>query len=84
MAGGRHRAGRRRRTALHRTSSACVDGRTKIYEEILDWSPFDYFTERMTLARGVRVLMTTSLEEDGGVTRVVSRLKHEGQGRLAC
>jgi hypothetical protein len=23
-------------------SSVCVDGRTKIYEEILDWRPFDY------------------------------------------
>jgi hypothetical protein len=65
------------------TSSVCVDGRTKIYEEIVDWRPFDYFTERMTLARGVRVLMTTSFEEDGGVTRVVSRVKHEGAGRLA-
>jgi hypothetical protein len=73
-------AGGRRCTG---TSSVCVDGRTKIYEEILDWRPFDYFTERMTLAHGVRVLMTTSLEEDRGTTRVVSRVKHERSGRLA-
>jgi hypothetical protein len=73
-------AGGRRCTG---TSSVCVDGRTKIYEEILDWRPFDYFTERMTLGRGVRVLMTTSFEEEAGVTRVVSRVKHEGAGRLA-
>ena len=73
-------AGGRRCTGA---SSVCVDGRTKIYEEILDWQPFDYFTERMTLGRGVRMLMTTSLEEDGNFTHVVSRVKHEGGGRLA-
>jgi uncharacterized protein YndB with AHSA1/START domain len=48
-------AGGRRSTG---TWSVCVDGRTRIYEEILDWRPFDYFTERVSLAGGTRVLLT--------------------------
>jgi hypothetical protein len=72
-------AGGRRCTG---TSSVCVDGRTKIYEEILDWRPFDYFTERLTLSRGVRVMMTTALEAAGDATRVISRVRPEGVGRL--
>ncbi len=73
-------AGGRRCTG---TSSVCVDGRTQIYEEILDWRPFDYFTERLTLSRGVRVVMTTSLEAVGDATRVVSRVRPDGVGRLS-
>lgn len=64
------------------TSSVCIDGRAKIYEEILDWRPFDYFTERNTLPGGIRVVQTTSLEADGGVTRVVTRGRPEGGRRL--
>jgi hypothetical protein len=60
-----------------------VDGRTQIYEEILDWRPFDYFTERLTPSRGVRVVMTTALEAVGETTRVVSRVRPEGVGRLS-
>jgi uncharacterized protein YndB with AHSA1/START domain len=73
-------AGGRRCTG---TSSVCVDGRTQIYEEILDWRPFDYFTERLTPSRGVRVVMTTSLEADADGTRVVTRVRPDGVGRLS-
>jgi uncharacterized protein YndB with AHSA1/START domain len=57
------------------TASVCVDGRTKIYEEILDWRPFEYFTESRTPASGTRFLLTTSLEPvDGGTSvRVLGR-----------
>ena len=65
------------------TSSVCVDGRTKIYEEILDWRPFEYFTERLSLAGGVRVVATTSLEVEDGLTRVVTRVRREQGARLA-
>jgi uncharacterized protein YndB with AHSA1/START domain len=64
-------------------SSVCVDGRTKIYEEILDWRPFDYFTERLSLPRGVRAVLTTSLQPGAGITRVVTRVRRDGGPRLA-
>lgn len=65
------------------TSSVCVDGRTKIYEEILDWRPFEYVTERLSLARGVRVVLTTALEPQPGGTRVVTLARREQGARLA-
>jgi hypothetical protein len=64
------------------TSSVCVDGRARIYEEILDWRPFDYFTERNTLPGGIRVVQTTSLEAVGGLTRVITRGRPDGGRRL--
>ena len=64
-------------------SSVCVDGRTKIYEEILDWRPFDYFTERLSLPGGVQAVLTTSLQPGAGVTRVVTRVRRGGGTRLA-
>ena len=73
-------AGGRRSTG---TSSVCVDGRTKIYEEILDWRPFEYFTERISLARGVSVVLTTALEPENDATRVVTRARPDGSRRLA-
>jgi hypothetical protein len=59
-----------------------VDGRTEIYEEILDWRPFSYFTESRTLAGGGSVLMTTELEPAPEGTRVVTR-GTRSVGRLA-
>ena len=65
-------AGGRRCTG---TASVCVDGRTKIYEEILDWRPFEYFTESRSPANGTRFVLTTTLTAaDGGTAvRVVGR-----------
>jgi Protein of unknown function (DUF2652) len=65
------------------TSSVCVDGRTKIYEQIVDWRPFDYFTERVSLPGRARALLTTSLEADGERTRVVTRARRDGGTALA-
>jgi hypothetical protein len=65
------------------TSSVCVDGRTKIYEEIVDWRPFDYFTERVSLPGRVRALLTTSLEPDGERTLVVTRARRDSGTALA-
>jgi hypothetical protein len=73
-------AGGRRCTG---TSSVCVDGRAQIYEEILDWRPFDYFTERMSLPGGARVLSTTALEPSDDGTRIVTRVRPDSGGRLA-
>ncbi|HKO74709.1 MAG TPA: DUF2652 domain-containing protein [Gaiellaceae bacterium] len=60
------------------TTSFCVDGRTTIYEEILDWRPFRYFTETRTLPGGKAVL-TTELDEMDGGTRVRVRAKAAGE-----
>lgn len=65
------------------TSSVCVDGRAKIYEEILDWRPFDYFTEQSSLPGGGSVVLTTALEADGAATRVVTRARAAPGRRLA-
>jgi Protein of unknown function (DUF2652)/Polyketide cyclase / dehydrase and lipid transport len=72
-------AGGRRCTG---TSSVCVDGRTRIYEEILDWRPFDYFTERSSLPGGASVVLTTALEGNGEGTRVVTRGRPDRSRRL--
>lgn len=65
-------AGGRRCTG---TASVCIDARTKIYEEILDWRPYDYFTEARTPEGGTRFLLTTTLiPADGGTAvRVLGR-----------
>lgn len=64
-------------------SSVCVDGRTKIYEEILDWRPFDYFTERLSLSGGVKAVLTTSLHPVADGTHVITRIRRDGGPRLA-
>ena len=64
-------------------SSVCVDGRTRIYEEILDWRPFEYFTERLALSGGVHALLTTALEPDGDATKVVTRVRRDAGTRIA-
>jgi hypothetical protein len=56
------------------TTSFCVDGRSTIYEEILDWRPFNYFTETRTLPGG-KVVVTTELIAAEGHTRVRVRGK---------
>jgi Protein of unknown function (DUF2652)/Polyketide cyclase / dehydrase and lipid transport len=56
------------------TTSFCVDGRTTIYEEILDWRPFKYFTETRTLPGG-KAVITTELDASGDGTRVQVRAK---------
>ncbi|HYY34313.1 MAG TPA: DUF2652 domain-containing protein [Gaiellaceae bacterium] len=70
-------AGGRRCTG---TSTVCVDGRAQIYEEILDWRPFDYFTERMSLSGGPSVVLTTELQADGERTRVTTRARPDSRG----
>jgi uncharacterized protein YndB with AHSA1/START domain len=56
----------------------CVDGRREVYEEILDWRPFGYFTERRSLGRSASLVLTTVLEPHGDGTRVVTRGATEG------
>jgi hypothetical protein len=63
-------------------SSVCVDGRTRIYEEILDWRPFDYFTERLALSGGVHALLTTALEPVANGTKIVTHVRRDVGTRL--
>jgi uncharacterized protein YndB with AHSA1/START domain len=72
-------AGGRRATG---TWSVCVDGRTRIYEEILDWRPFTYFTESRT-SGSARYVLTTSLEPNGDSGTLV-RVRGRGSGRLGA
>lgn len=65
------------------TASVCVDGRARIYEEILDLRPFEYFTERISLPRGVRAVLTTELQPREGRTRIVTRVRRDAGARLA-
>lgn len=65
------------------TTSFCVDGRSTIYEEVLDWRPFGYFTETRTLPGG-KVIMTTELQATDEGTRVRVRAKPAAErSRLA-
>lgn len=67
------------------TVSVCVDGRTMVYEEVLDWRPFDYFTERRTLPGVGKLVLTTELEAVNGGTRVRTRAQRlRGADRLAA
>lgn len=65
------------------TWSVCVDGRTRIYEEILDWRPFSYFTETRTSAGG-RHVVTTELEPttEGGTRVLVRGRRMDGRSLL--
>jgi hypothetical protein len=56
------------------TTSFCIDGRRTIYEEILDWRPFRYFTETRSLPGG-KVVLTTELDEAADGTRMRVRAK---------
>jgi len=65
------------------TTSFCVDGRSKVYEEILDWRPFQYFTERKTFPGPVGLVVTTELEPAGEGTIVRTRgTRPAGKDRL--
>lgn len=65
------------------TTSFCVDGRADVYEEILDWRPFQYFTERRTFPGPVGLVVTTELEPSGEGTLVRTRGgRLEGRDRL--
>jgi uncharacterized protein YndB with AHSA1/START domain len=63
------------------TTTLCVDGRHSVYEEILDWRPFDYFSERRSPGGAASVVLTTTLEGVPGGTRVVARGRWDG-GRI--
>lgn len=66
------------------TTSYCVDGRAAVYEEILDWRPFDYFTESRTLSGATKLVLTTELEatSDGTVVKTRGR-RLRGRERAA-
>jgi uncharacterized protein YndB with AHSA1/START domain len=62
------------------TTTFCVDSRASVYEEILDWRPFTYFTELRTVPGSARVVVTTELEaaEGGTLVRVLGRRPERG------
>ncbi|MCA1726617.1 MAG: DUF2652 domain-containing protein [Actinobacteria bacterium] len=53
------------------TTNHCVHGEFAVKEEVLDWKPFRYYTERKTVSGAMRMIVTSELEAlpDGG-TRV--------------
>jgi uncharacterized protein YndB with AHSA1/START domain len=55
------------------TTSFCVDERSRFYDEILDWRPFDYFTEARSLPGSARMVLTTELDARAEGTRVRTR-----------
>ncbi|HEY2916377.1 MAG TPA: DUF2652 domain-containing protein [Candidatus Limnocylindrales bacterium] len=62
--------GHRRATG---TTNHCMHGKDAIVEEVLDWRPFDYFTQRSTIgtpAGPVRIIGTFELEPTASGTRV--------------
>jgi len=44
------------------TVNHCMHGKDAVIEEILDWRPFDYFTDRTTMPGGITFIATTELE----------------------
>ncbi|MEX2555194.1 MAG: DUF2652 domain-containing protein [Actinomycetota bacterium] len=61
------------------TVNHCVHGDSSVYEEILDWKPYRYFTNRTTIMPGITLLFTEEFEPvDGGLrTELVIRMKPE-------
>ncbi len=55
------------------TTNHCMHGKDAIIEEVLDWRPFDYFTQRSTIGTPVgpiRIVGTFELEPTASGTRV--------------
>jgi len=61
------------------TTNHCVHGNSSVHEEILDWKPYRYMTERSVSPLGPMMMMF-QFEPigDGSKTKVVVRLKMEG------
>ncbi len=61
------------------TTNHCVHGAYAVDEEILDWKPFHYYTERTAMPGGTALFMVELTPiEDGGRTRVAMRVLPEG------
>ncbi|HEU4573007.1 MAG TPA: DUF2652 domain-containing protein [Candidatus Limnocylindrales bacterium] len=58
------------------TTNHCLHGRDAVIEEILDWRPFEYVTNRsqMPIPGAPKILMSTVLEPVPGGTRVSTRV----------
>ncbi len=60
------------------TTNHCVHGEFTVDEEILDWKPFRYFTERSTTPAGTALFTFELVPRDGGRTRAVMRMLPDG------
>jgi len=61
------------------TTNHCVHGKSAVYEEILDWKPYRYMTERSTSPMGPMTMMFEFSPIAGGDrTKVIVRIKPEG------
>lgn len=64
------------------TTNHCVHGKSVTIEHILDWKPYDYFTNRSILGKSGQMLFTWELAPiDENNTRLIVRAIGEG-GRL--
>jgi uncharacterized protein YndB with AHSA1/START domain len=59
------------------TTNHCVHGDETIYEEVLDWKPFDYFTDRSRGSFGTALFMYELAPTDEGGTRLTLRMAAE-------
>ena len=61
------------------TVNHCVHGKQTIYEEILDWKPYRYFSDRSKMPMGIVCVFTTEFAPlDGERTRLTVRMRPEG------
>jgi len=61
------------------TTNHCVHGKNSVYEEILDWKPYRYMTDRSRTPMGPMLMMfELSALGDGDRTKVTVRIKPEG------
>ena len=63
------------------TVNHCVHGDSTVSEEILDWKPYRYFSERTTIMPGIDLLFTEEFEPiDGGrSTELIIRMQPESE-----
>jgi hypothetical protein len=61
------------------TMNHCVHGKQTIHEEVLDWKPYRYFTERSRMPMGMTMVYMMELEALGDHrTRLTVRTKPDG------
>jgi len=61
------------------TMNHCVHGKQTIYEEILDWKPYRYFSDRSKMPMGIVCVFTTEFAPlEGERTRLTVRMRPEG------
>ena len=62
------------------TVNHCVHGDSTVYEEILDWKPYRYYTDRTTIMEGISLLFMVEFEPlEQTRTQMTVRMKPESE-----